>query len=98
MPVGTASQVADAFEQWIDIADVDGFNLGYVITPGSFEDAVELLVPELRRRGLLAEAIPEDAPQQTLREQIYGVGQKGLRKDHPGYKFKYGTYEANQAD
>ncbi|KAI8189029.1 Dimethyl-sulfide monooxygenase [Colletotrichum sp. SAR 10_75] len=93
MPVGTAAQVADIFQEWVDIADVDGFNIGYVITPGSFEDAVEYLVPELRSRGLLPEAIPAEAPAPTFREQMYGLGQKGLRSDHPGFKYKYDTYE-----
>ncbi|KXH69321.1 DszA family Xenobiotic compound monooxygenase [Colletotrichum salicis] len=88
MPVGTAAQFADVFQEWVDIADVDGFNIGYVVTPGSFKDAVEYLVPELRSRGLLPEAIPEDEPAPTFREQIYGLGQKGLRSDHP-----YDTYE-----
>jgi hypothetical protein len=27
MPVGTASMVADVFEQWIQEADIDGFNM-----------------------------------------------------------------------
>ncbi|KAJ0352910.1 hypothetical protein COL154_012363 [Colletotrichum chrysophilum] len=97
MPVGTAAQVADVFQEWVDIADVDGFNVGYVITPGSFEDAVEYLVPELRSRGLLPEAIQADAPAPTFREQIYGLGQKGLRSDHPGFKYKYDTYEETVA-
>ncbi|GKT43030.1 dimethyl-sulfide monooxygenase [Colletotrichum spaethianum] len=97
MPVGTASQVADVFQEWVDIADVDGFNIGYVITPGSFEDAVEYLVPELRSRGLLPEPISEDDPAPTFREQIYGLGQKGLRSDHPGHKYKYDTYEETVA-
>ncbi|WQF87067.1 Putative Luciferase-like domain-containing protein [Colletotrichum destructivum] len=98
MPVGTAAQVADVFQEWIDVADVDGFNIGYVITPGSFEDAVEYLVPELRSRGLLPEPIPEGGPAPTFREQIYGPGQKGLRSDHPGYKYKYDTYEQAVAE
>ncbi|KAJ4377342.1 hypothetical protein N0V83_000167 [Neocucurbitaria cava] len=51
VPVGSAATVADAFEEWIEIADLDGFNVGYVTSPGSFEDLVDLLVPELRRRG-----------------------------------------------
>ncbi|GKT91530.1 xenobiotic compound family [Colletotrichum tofieldiae] len=97
MPVGTASQVADVFQEWVDIADVDGFNIGYVVTPGSFEDAVEYLVPELRSRGLLPEPIPEHGPAPTFREQIYGLGQKGLRSDHPGHKYKYDLYEETVA-
>ncbi|KAF2644698.1 DszA family xenobiotic compound monooxygenase [Massarina eburnea CBS 473.64] len=92
MPKGSPSQVADILEQWVDIADVDGFNLAYVVSPGSFEDITELLTPELRRRGLLDEPLAEDAPVLTYRERVYGKGQKGLRSDHPGYKYRYETY------
>lgn len=101
MPVGTAAEVADILEQWVDIADVDGFNLGYVVTPGSFEDAVNYLIPELRRRGVYpAESSPSPSSgddskggRTTFREQIYGKGQVHLRSDHPGFQYKYDTYE-----
>ncbi|KAJ4305787.1 hypothetical protein N0V90_001319 [Kalmusia sp. IMI 367209] len=93
MPKGSPSQVADIFEQWVDIADVDGFNIAYVVSPGSFEDVSELLAPELRRRGLLDEPIERDAPVLTYRERVYGKDQKRLRDDHPGSKYKYETYE-----
>lgn len=49
VPVGTAEEVADELERWIDLADLDGFNIGYISNPGTFEEVVELLVPELRR-------------------------------------------------
>ncbi|KAH7075402.1 DszA family xenobiotic compound monooxygenase [Paraphoma chrysanthemicola] len=93
MPKGSPAQVADIFEQWVDIADVDGFNIAYVVSPGSFEDVSELLAPELRRRGLLDDPVQEDATPLTYRERIYGKGQKGLRSDHPGFQYKYETYE-----
>ncbi|KAI5859411.1 DszA family xenobiotic compound monooxygenase [Durotheca rogersii] len=98
MPVGTAAEVADELERWIDVADIDGFNLGYVVTPGSFEDAVNYLVPELRRRGRYPPEIPDHGADglpstPTFREQIYGKGQVHLRADHPGFRYKYDTYE-----
>lgn len=68
---------------------MDGFNIAYVVSPGSFEDVSELLAPELRRRGLLDDPIAQDAPVLTYRERIYGKGQRGLRKDHPGFRYKY---------
>jgi hypothetical protein len=68
-------------ERWITEADRDGFNIAYVTTPGTFEDVVDLLIPELRRRGLYPEAKPEEKPW-TMREKIYGKGQSGLRDDH----------------
>ncbi|KAG4435395.1 hypothetical protein IFR05_009138 [Cadophora sp. M221] len=90
--VGSPSKVADELERWIREADVDGFNLGYVTTPGTFEDVVDLLVPELRRRGLYPEAPDEDVVPLTAREKVYGVGQKELRSDHTGSRYKYDVY------
>lgn len=87
-PVGTPEMVADVFQKWIEEADVDGFNIAYVTSPGSFEDVVYLLRPELVKRGLTWEDY--DVPGGTLRENLYGVkGQKYLRNDHYGHNFVY---------
>lgn len=89
-PVGTPEMVADVMEQWVNEADVDGFNIAYVTSPGSFEDIVYLLRPELVKRGLMWEDY--EVPGGTLRENLYGVkGQTMLRDDHYGHKFKYGS-------
>ena len=32
--VGSAAEVADQMQEWIEVSDVDGFNLAYAITPG----------------------------------------------------------------
>lgn len=92
--VGTPAKVADELERWVREADVDGFNIGYVTTPGTFEDVVELLVPELRRRGIYAE-IPDDLKDEgwTAREKVYGKGQAKLRDDHTGSLYKYDVYD-----
>lgn len=92
--VGSPSTVADELERWVEEADVDGFNVAYVTTPGSFEDVVELLVPELRRRGIYSEAEGEGL---TAREKIYGKGQSGLRQDHTGSGYKYDVYDETKA-
>jgi long-chain alkane monooxygenase len=81
---GSPATVADEMERWIDEADVDGFNLAYAITPGTFEDVVEYLVPELQDRGLLRTSY-EGA---TLRESFSGKGQARLRDDHPGARYR----------
>lgn len=88
VPGGTAGDVADEIERWVRVADVDGFNVGHVTTPGTWEDVVDLLVPELRRRGLYAPR----GESGTMRERIYGQGQSGLRDDHPGSRYKYHVY------
>ncbi|KAF2026296.1 DszA family xenobiotic compound monooxygenase [Setomelanomma holmii] len=90
VPVGSAATVADILEEWVEIGDLDGFNVGYVTTPGSFEDLVDLLVPELRRRG----RYPTVAGK-TLRERVFGVGQSKLRDDHLGSTYKYDVYTAD---
>jgi FMN-dependent oxidoreductase (nitrilotriacetate monooxygenase family) len=78
--VGSPQTVADEMERWVADGDVDGFNLAYAITPGTFVDLVELVVPELQRRGL----VPTDYEGETLRETIHGKGHVRLSDDHPG--------------
>ncbi|KAA8911484.1 luciferase-like domain-containing protein [Sphaerosporella brunnea] len=93
VPVGSPQTVADELERWIEEGDLDGFNIGYVITPGSFEDVVDLLIPELRKRGIYPEQTEEGL---TAREKVYGKGQKRLRGDHFGSSFTYDKY--NEAE
>jgi long-chain alkane monooxygenase len=81
---GGPRTVADEMERWLGEADVDGFNLAYAITPGTFADIVEHLVPELQARGLLRTSYQGT----TLRESIYGAGQARLRDDHPGARYR----------
>lgn len=69
---------------------MDGFNIAYVTTPGTFEEVVELLIPELRRRGIYPDI--GDGEGLTFRERVYGKGQRGLRDDHPGSNYKYDRY------
>ena len=92
-PVGTPEMVADCMERWVEEADVDGFLIAYVCNPGSFEDVVYLLRPELENRGLVGGDY--DVPGGTFRENLYGKGQSRLRDDHYGSKFKHYGAEAN---
>ncbi|OOF90109.1 hypothetical protein ASPCADRAFT_135438 [Aspergillus carbonarius ITEM 5010] len=87
-PVGTPQQVADEMERWVNEADVDGFNLAYAIKPGSFKDIIELLIPELRKRGLFWEDYA--VKKGTYRENLYGKeGQSGPPDDHPAAKYRW---------
>lgn len=49
--------MAGELERWADVADVDGFNLYYLVNPGTFEDIIEFVLPELRKRGLFREEV-----------------------------------------
>ncbi|KAH9900514.1 Nitrilotriacetate monooxygenase component A/pristinamycin IIA synthase subunit A [Xylariomycetidae sp. FL2044] len=87
-PVGTPEMVADVMQQWIDEADVDGFNMAYISNPGSFEDIVELLIPELKRRGMMFDSYA--VPGGTFRENLLREpGQRHLRSDHYGSTFRF---------
>ncbi len=50
--IGTPAAVADMMEQWVREEGCDGFNVMPPLFPSSLEDIVELLIPELQRRGL----------------------------------------------
>jgi alkanesulfonate monooxygenase SsuD/methylene tetrahydromethanopterin reductase-like flavin-dependent oxidoreductase (luciferase family) len=90
--VGSPATVADEMERWIREADVDGFNIAHVNTPGTFEDVVTFLIPELRRRGIYRKKA-QGGEAVAAREKIYGVGQSKLRPDHFGSRFKYDVFE-----
>lgn len=81
--VGSAQEVADELEAWIEQTDADGFNIPYAITPGSFADIVEHLIPELQRRGIYQ---TEYTPG-TLRHKLFGAGDH-LPADHRGARFR----------
>jgi N-acetyl-S-(2-succino)cysteine monooxygenase len=52
MVVGTPRQVADEMEHWFRDGAADGFNVMPAWLPGSLADFVDLVIPELQRRGL----------------------------------------------
>lgn len=50
--VGNAAMVADAMEERLEAGAADGFTMMIDVLPEGMHDLVELLVPELQRRGL----------------------------------------------
>ena len=81
--VGTAAHVADELQAWVDEAGVDGFNLSRTVVPESYEDFVDLVVPELQNRGLYKTAY---APG-SLRQKLFGEGDT-LPLRHAGASFR----------
>jgi FMN-dependent oxidoreductase (nitrilotriacetate monooxygenase family) len=63
---GSYTDVADQFEAWFKGRAADGFNLLPQTLPGSLEDFVTLVVPELQRRGLFR----TEYEGHTLREHL----------------------------
>ncbi|MBL7252789.1 LLM class flavin-dependent oxidoreductase [Paractinoplanes lichenicola] len=64
--VGTPGQVADEWARYLAAGAVDGFNLLPQLLPGTIEDVVDRLVPELQERGIYRTAYEGE----TLRENL----------------------------
>ncbi|MET1035101.1 MAG: LLM class flavin-dependent oxidoreductase [Arthrobacter sp.] len=82
--VGSPETVADEIERWVDVAGLDGINLAYAITPGSFEQFADLVVPELRKRGRVWDKYQGS----TLREYLSGEGNTRVADDHPAAAYR----------
>ncbi|MCV7228069.1 LLM class flavin-dependent oxidoreductase [Mycolicibacterium komossense] len=82
--VGGPAEVADQLEALAADADLDGFNIAHAVSPGSFEDFITYVVPELRRRGRLREGYLAG----TLREKLAESGSPAIASDHPAAEFR----------
>lgn len=50
--IGTAKQIADEMEAWVEAEAADGFNICPAALPVGLEDFAAQVVPELQRRGM----------------------------------------------
>ncbi|CDX51009.1 putative monooxygenase YxeK [Mesorhizobium plurifarium] len=64
--VGTAKDVADEMESWFEAGAADGFNITPALLPQGINDFVELVLPELRKRGRFR----DEYEGRTLRENL----------------------------
>ena len=64
--IGSPATVADELERFMDSGEADGFMLLATYTPGCFEEFVDMVIPELQRRGRYR----TEYPGRTLRENI----------------------------
>ena len=63
---GTPKSIADQMEEWFTGEAADGFNIMPPILPSSLNEFVDLVVPELQRRGLFR----KEYEGSTLRENL----------------------------
>jgi FMN-dependent oxidoreductase (nitrilotriacetate monooxygenase family) len=63
---GTPAQIADMMQEWLETQACDGFNVMTPYLPKPLEDFVELVIPELQRRGVFR----QEYEGQTLRENL----------------------------
>jgi FMN-dependent oxidoreductase (nitrilotriacetate monooxygenase family) len=64
--IGTPADIADAMQEWFEAEACDGFNITPATLPGGAEDFIDMVVPELQRRGLFR----AEYEGRTLRENL----------------------------
>ncbi|HPX89304.1 MAG TPA: LLM class flavin-dependent oxidoreductase [Methylophilaceae bacterium] len=64
--IGTPTQIVDQLQYWFENGAADGFNVLPPVLPVSLNDFVDLVIPELQRRGLFRTAYEG----KTLRENL----------------------------
>jgi len=64
--MSTPADIADVMQEWFEGAACDGFNVTPATLPGGGEDFVDMVVPELQRRGLFR----TEYEGRTLRENL----------------------------
>jgi FMN-dependent oxidoreductase (nitrilotriacetate monooxygenase family) len=82
--LGDPAQVVDQAAEVLALTGADGF----LVQPdwaGGFDSFIDLVMPELARRGLLKQL---DRAGLTLREQLFGAGRPRLSQDHPGTAYR----------
>ncbi len=64
--LGTPTMIADQMQEWLETGASDGFNVMFPYLPGGLDDFVNLVVPELQRRGIFRDRYEG----KTLRENL----------------------------
>jgi FMN-dependent oxidoreductase (nitrilotriacetate monooxygenase family) len=64
--VGTAVEIADMMQSWLETGACDGFNIMFPTVPAGLDDFVALVIPELQRRSLFR----SEYEGSTLREHL----------------------------
>ena len=82
--VGSAKTVADQLEQWFSERACDGFVVAATHVPGTYEDFVRLVVPELQRRGSVHSVNYQG---ETLRENLGRTEARWLATNCGGNSF-----------
>jgi len=83
--IGSPTTIADKLEQFADEADLDGFNLVHITSPGTFEDIAKYVIPELQRRGRFHRDY--NPAFSTVRGQIFG--QSRVSETHPAHQYRW---------
>ncbi|GLI26417.1 N5,N10-methylene tetrahydromethanopterin reductase [Agromyces rhizosphaerae] len=83
--LGTGDDIAQQMVDLVEETDVDGFNFTPFVSPGSYREFVDEVVPALRARDALAPA----APPMPFRERLFGSPR--LPATHPAAAARHTT-------
>ena len=75
---GTPKDAADQIEAIVSETGLSGFNYTPFVSPGSYIELIDHVVPELQRRGLM----PTERKAGTFRERVFGAGRDRLPQNH----------------
>ena len=67
--VGTPQGIADQMEAFINVAGGDGFMLTAIHSPGAIEEFVDLVVPELQKRGIYRKEYQGNTQREILNQK-----------------------------
>lgn len=83
--VGTPAEVAEEIASIVTETRLDGFNYTPFVSPGSYLDLVNEVVPELQKIGL----VRKERYAATFRERVFGAG-RHLPASHPAAQHRVG--------
>lgn len=89
--VGTPERVVDDMVAYVEQTGIDGYLLEWYLTPGTYDELIDLVLPVLRARGLAPAARGT-----SLRDRLFGAGDH-LPADHPGAAFRAPPLAADTA-
>ncbi|WP_033287634.1 NtaA/DmoA family FMN-dependent monooxygenase [Amycolatopsis jejuensis] len=81
---GTPQELAEEIGRLVEDTGLDGFNYTPFVSPGSYADLVDDVIPELQKLGL----VRENYGRGTFRERLFGSAH--LPADHPAAQFRPG--------
>ena len=82
--IGTPTMIADTMEEWFTTGAADGFNVQPPYMPAGAEDFVDLVIPELQRRGLFRTRYEGRTLRENLDLHPCPAGTRARRREYGG--------------
>jgi FMN-dependent oxidoreductase (nitrilotriacetate monooxygenase family) len=80
--IGDPAQVAEEMISWMDETDIDGFNIARIVNPETTQNFIDMVVPELQKRG----RYKTEYKPGTFREKLFGYSR--ISPDHMAGKLR----------